>query len=91
MAKNLNSAHVLERKSGKSGHILGSRSKTRDDRTTLTLHTDRALIGDVLGALKQGLGRSGSRAMSKHLNFAHVFKGKSGKSWRIWGPRSKTT
>ena len=78
-------------KSGKSGHISGPSAKTRDDRTTLTLHTDRALIGDVLGALKQVLGRSGSRAMAKNQYFAHVLKEKLGKSWHILGPRSKTT
>ena len=65
----------LREKSGKSGHISGPSAKTRDDRTTLTLHTDRALIGDVLGALKQVLGRSGSRAMAKNQYFATM-------SWR---------
>ena len=65
-------------KSGKSGHILGPSAKTRDDRITLTLHTDRVHIGDEFRALKQVLGRSGSRAMAKIQYFAHVLERKIG-------------
>ena len=81
-------------KSGKSGHISGPRSKIRDDRTNLTLHTDRTHIGDVFRALKQVLGRPGSGAMSKKQYFCPYvldLEGKSGESWHISRPRSKTT
>ena len=44
----------LREKLGKSGLILGPRSKTRDDRITLTLHTDdRAHMGDEFRAINQ--------------------------------------
>ena len=75
---------------GKSGHILVTSAKTRDDRATLTLHTDRAHIGDEFRALKHVLGRSGSRAMSKNQYFAHVLEEKSGNSGHISGPRSRS-
>ena len=81
----------LREKMGKSGLKSGPRSKTRDDRITLTLHTDRAHIGDEFRALKQVLGRSGSRAMAKNQYFAHVLEEKSGKSWHISRPSAKTT
>ena len=76
---------------GKFVHISGPRSETREDRITWTLHTDRALIGDEFRALKQVLGRSRSRAMSKNQYFAHVLEEKSGKSGHISGPSFKTT